>query len=125
MKAKFATLMVMAEYDFGVSVEFVHGHNSYWTPTPWEEIEEIGHTGVIDIGDDQDDFEKLVSLVHEIGHAIFNNKNKLKEHRRILLFEESLAWYLGYDYALANGIEIDLKEYAERVELALQLYKGR
>ena len=41
------------------------------------------------------------------------------------MFEESLAWHLGYDYALANGVEINLKEYAERVETALQLYKGR
>ena len=122
LKAKFATLTSLVEYDFGVSVEFIHGDNSYWTPTPEEEIEELGHTGVIDIGDDQSDFEKLVSLVHEVGHVIFNDGNKLKEHRRILLFEESLAWYLGYDYALANGVEIDLREYAERVEHALQLY---
>ena len=66
---------------------------------------------------------KLISLIHEIGHVIFNDDNKFKNHRRILLFEESLAWHLGYDYALANGIEINLEEYAERVELALNLYK--
>jgi len=115
-------LMERAEYDFGISVEFVHGNNSYWVPTPPEEVEEIGHIGIIDIGDDQSEFEKLISLVHEIGHVIFNDKNLFKKHRRILLFEESLAWHLGYDYALDNGVEIDLKEYAERVELALQLY---
>ena len=63
--------------------------------------------------------------MHEIGHVIFNDKNNLKEYRRILLFEESLAWHLGYDYALKNGIEIDLKEYAERVENAIQLYVRR
>ena len=60
--------------------------------------------------------------MHEVGHVIFNEGNKLKKHRRIPLFEESLAWYLGYDYAVSNGIEINLKEYAERVEFALQLY---
>jgi len=122
LKAKFATLTERVEYDFDVSVEFVNGGNSYWTPTPAGEVEELSCKGIIDIGDDQDDFEKLVSLVHEIGHVIFNDKNKLKKHRRILLFEESLAWHLGYDYALKNGIEINLKEYAERVERALQLY---
>lgn len=122
LKAKFATLTERVEYDFDVSVEFVNGDNSYWTPTPSSEIEELSCRGIIDIGDDQNDFEKLISLIHEVGHVIFNDGNKLKKHRRILLFEESLAWYLGYDYALANGIEINLKEYAERVEYALQLY---
>jgi len=116
-------LMDRAEYDFNISVEYTNGENSYWIPTPPDEIDELGHSGIIDIGDDQDDFEKLVSLVHEIGHVIFRNKNILKQHRRIPLFEESLAWHLGYDYALSCGIEIDLKEYAERVEHALQLYK--
>ena len=116
-------LMTRAEYDFNISVEFVNGDNSYWTPTPMDEVEELDCSGIIDIGDDQDEFEKLISLVHEIGHVIFNDGNKLKKHRRILLFEESLAWYLGYDYALSCGTEIDLKEYAERVEIALQLYK--
>ena len=110
------------EYDFDVSVEFINGDNSYWTPTPVNEVEELQCKGIIDIGDDQSDFEKLVSLVHEIGHVIFNNGNKLKKHCRIPLFEESLAWHLGYDYVLSIGVEINLKEYAERVEKALQLY---
>ena len=114
--------MERAEYDFNVSVEFVNGDNSYWVPTPLDEVKEIGHIGIIDIGDDQTEFEKLISLVHEIGHVIFNDKNLFKKHRRIPLFEESLAWHLGYDYALSNGIEINTEEYAERVELALQLY---
>ena len=114
--------MERAEYDFDVSVEFINGDNSYWTPTPVDEVEELGCLGIIDIGDDQNEFEKLVSLVHEVGHVLFNDGNKLKEHRRIPLFEESLAWHLGYNYALSNGIEINLKEYAERIEKALQLY---
>ena len=114
--------MSMVEYDFNVSVEFISGTNSYWTPTPPDEIEELDCFGIIDVGDDQCEFEKLISLIHEIGHVIFTDRNKMKEHRRIVLFEESLAWYLGYDYAYANGVEIDLNEYSERVEKALQLY---
>jgi hypothetical protein len=117
-------LMERAEYDFDISVEKAHGSNSYWIPTPDAEQEELGITGVIDIGDDQSSFEKLVSLVHEIGHVIFaNDSTSFREHRRILLFEESLAWYLGYDYALAIGIEINLQEYTQCVEKALKLYK--
>ena len=122
MEAKFAILMERVEYDFNVSVEFVNGENSYWTPTPIAEVEELDCQGIIDIGDDQNEFEKLISLIHEVGHVIFSEGNKLKEHRRIPLFEEALAWHLGYDYALLQGIEINLKEYAERVETALQLY---
>ena len=123
LKQKFATLMERVEYDFDVSVELINGSNSYWVPTPPGEISELGCSGIIDIGDDQSDFEKLISLIHEIGHVIFNDDNKLKKHRRIPLFEESLAWHVGYDYALVSGIEINLEEYAERVELALNLYK--
>jgi hypothetical protein len=115
--------MEMVEYDFEVSVEFINGTNSYWVPTPKKEIPELDCVGIIDIGDDQSEFQKLVSLIHEIGHVIFNDENKFKEHRRILLFEESLAWYLGYDYALTAGVEIDLEEYTQCVEQALKLYK--
>ena len=114
-------MMERAEYDFNINVESRPGANSYWIPTPKDEVDELDCFGIIDIGDDQSDFEKLVSLVHEIGHVIFHG-NKLKNSRKIQLFEESLAWYLGYDYALKNGIEINLDEYAQRVELALKLY---
>lgn len=118
---KFQELLQTAEREFSVSVEFVNGTNSYWTPTPSVEIGELGCYGIIDIGDDQSEFEKLISLVHEVGHVLYQIKNNklIKFHS---LFEESLAWYLGYDFALNNGIEIDLKEYAERIEFALKLY---
>jgi hypothetical protein len=118
---KHGTVMEMAEYDFEISVEFTNGDNSYWIPTPLEEVEDIGHNGIIDIGDDQSDFEKLVSLVHEIGHVVYDLERK-NNSKRIIIFEESLAWYLGYDYALKRGIEIDLQEYAEKIEIALNLY---
>ena len=116
--------MTRAEHDFEISVEFISGTNSFWVPTPLDERDELNISGIVDIGDDQSQFEKLISLVHEIGHVIFfNEETKFKEHRRILLFEESLAWYLGYDYALSNGVEINLTEYTKCVEDALQLYK--
>tara|TARA_B100001094_G_scaffold83007_2_gene79311 strand:- start:6677 stop:7030 length:354 start_codon:yes stop_codon:yes gene_type:complete len=113
------------EYDFEVSVEFTNGSNSFWIPTPKDEISDLDCYGIIDIGDDQPEFEKLVSLIHEIGHVLFQVNNKLTEDRWHNLFEESLAWYLGYDYALRNGVEIELSEYALRVEKALKLYSGR
>tara|TARA_R110000824_G_scaffold45909_2_gene132438 strand:- start:715 stop:1074 length:360 start_codon:yes stop_codon:yes gene_type:complete len=118
-------LVKRAEYDFDISVEFINGINSYWIPTPKNEIKELSCYGIIDIGDDQVEFEKLISLLHEIGHVIFQINNKLTDDRWHSLFEESLAWYLGYDYALKNGVEVDLKEYAKRVQSALRLYSGR
>jgi hypothetical protein len=121
---KFALLMDMVEYDFEVSVESINGCNSYWVPTPEHEREECENSGIIDIGDDQSEFQKLISLIHEVGHVIFyHDPARFKEHRRIILFEESLAWYLGYDYALSYGIQVNLKEYTKCVEEALQLYK--
>ena len=117
--------MEKAEYDFEISVEFTNGSNSFWVPTPKQEIKELDCYGIIDIGDDQSDFEKLVSLVHEIGHVLFQINDKLSDDRWHNLFEESLAWYLGYDYALKNGVEINLQEYADRVQHALKLYSER
>lgn len=125
IKEKFELLVEHAEYDFEISVEFTNGSNSFWMPTPKSEIKELDCFGIIDIGDDQSDFEKLVSLVHEIGHVLFQINNKLSDDRWHNLFEESLAWYLGYDYALKNGVEINLQEYADRVQKALKLYSGR
>ena len=125
IKEKFDLLVERAEYDFEISVEFTNGSNSFWMPTPSSEVKELECFGIIDIGDDQTDFEKLVSLVHEIGHVLFQVNDKLSNDRWHNLFEESLAWYLGYDYALKNGIEINLSEYAERVQIALRLYAGR
>lgn len=125
IKEKFELLAEHAEYDFDISVEFINGINSFWIPTPKDEIKELECYGIIDIGDDQTEFEKLVSLMHEIGHVLFQIDNKLTGNRWHSLFEESLAWYHGYDYALKNGVEIDLSEYAARVEEALKLYSGR
>ena len=125
IKEKFDLLVERAEYDFEISVEFTNGSNSFWMPTPPDEVKELDCFGIIDIGDDQTDFEKLVSLVHEIGHVLFQVNDKLSNDRWHNLFEESLAWYLGYDYALKNGVEINLSEYAERVQTALKLYSGR
>lgn len=125
IKEKFDLLVEKAEYDFEISVEFTNGSNSFWIPTPKQEIKELDCYGIIDIGDDQSDFEKLVSLVHEIGHVLFQINDKLSDDRWHNLFEESLAWYLGYDYALKNGVEINLQEYADRVQHALKLYSER
>mgnify|MGYP004176384865 CR=1 FL=1 len=125
IKEKFDLLVEKAEYDFEISVEFTNGSNSFWVPTPKQEIKELDCYGIIDIGDDQSDFEKLVSLVHEIGHVLFQINDKLSDDRWHNLFEESLAWYLGYDYALKNGVEINLQEYADRVQHALKLYSER
>lgn len=125
IKEKFDLLVERVEYDFEVSVEFTNGSNSFWMPTPKNEVDELDCLGIIDIGDDQTDYEKLISLMHEIGHVLFQVNNKLKEKTWHNLFEESLAWYLGYDYAFQNGVHVDLQEYADRVQTALQLYSER
>ena len=33
--------MERAEYDFDISVESISGTNSYWVPTPQDEIEDL------------------------------------------------------------------------------------
>ena len=73
---KFQELLRTSEREFNVSVEFVNGTNSYWTPTPSVEIGELGCYGIIDIGDDQSEFEKLISLVHEVGHVLYQIKRR-------------------------------------------------
>ena len=57
-----------------------------------------------------------------INSLVVSDLERKNNSKRIIIFEESLAWYLGYDYALKRGIEIDLQEYAEKIEIALNLY---
>jgi len=110
------------EFDFDVSVEFTYGNNSYWVPTPDYEIEELELFGIIEIGDEQTMFGKLISLTHEIGHCILDLEETYKDIDCVL-FTESVAWYLGYNYMVSKGYRLDPSEYKEETKYAIELYR--
>jgi len=121
LEEAFESLSIIAEEELWVSVEFAHGLNSFWTPTPEDEDSEEEITGIIDIGDDQDMYNKIISLAHEIGHAL----HRLDEHMsgvKYVIFSESLAWFLGYKWCVEHGYVIDIDEYNESLVTALKLY---
>lgn len=121
LEEAFETLSIIAEEELWVSVEFIHGSNSFWTQTPDDENSEEEITGIIDIGDDQDIYNKIISLTHEIGHVIHRQDEHMKDIRYVI-FSESLAWFLGYKWCVEHGYIIDIDEYNESLVKALKLY---
>lgn len=109
------------EADLCITVEECQGDNSFWSSTPILSIEEDGVCGVIELGDQQSEFEKIVSLAHEVGHCILSSNENFGDYKEVI-FKESLAWYLGYEYFKEQGWNIDLRQYRERTTIALNKY---
>jgi hypothetical protein len=115
-------VIFLTESHLNVYVEYINGDNSYWVPTPDEELEEEEPFGIIEIGDDQSVFLKIVALSHEIGHCIFHKDGTFRSID-CTLFKESTAWYLGYHFMQEHGYFIDLHEYNKEVTYAIDLYR--
>ena len=109
------------EADLCVVVEECSGDNSYWSATPIEEMDDLDHFGTIEIGDQQSEFEKIISLAHEVGHCVLEADENFGDYNETI-FKEAVAWFLGYGYFIKQGWEIDLQEYRERASTALNKY---
>jgi hypothetical protein len=109
------------ESDLCIVVEECAGDNSYWSATPADEIEELDHYGTIELGDQQSEFEKIVSLAHEVGHCVLEADEHFGDYAEII-FKEAVSWFLGYRYFAKQGWEVDLKEYKQRASIALEKY---
>jgi len=116
-------MIIIIEDRLDVYVEYINGDNSYWVPTPDFELEECDVPfGIIELGDDQSVFLKIVSLSHEVGHCIFR-KDGTFQSIDCTLFRESAAWYLGYHFMLECGYSINMEEYNKEVTYAIDLYR--
>ena len=118
----FQDMIDMAESELWISVEFIHGSNSFWAPTPTEEMYENEVVGIIDIGDDQDTINKMIALAHEVGHCL-HHKHKQFNPVRDVMFSESIAWFLGYNWFFDRDIIINMSEYQNHMVKALELYR--
>lgn len=114
-------MIEFVEADLCVVVEECSGDNSYWSATPIEEIEDLDHFGTIELGDQQSEFEKIVSLAHEVGHCVLEADEHFGDYAEII-FKEAVSWFLGYRYFVKQGWEMDLKEYKQRASTALEKY---
>ena len=121
LEEAFETISDLAEEELWISVELINGSNSFWAETPEDEISEEEITGIIDVGDDQECFKKIISLAHEIGHVL-HHRDKFFKNVRPTMFSESVAWFLGYKWCAKKGFVINMDEYSEFMNECLNLY---
>jgi len=118
----FEYMIAIAEEELWVSVEFIYGFNSFWCATPEEELDGEEVIGIIDIGDDLPMIQKLGALAHEVGHCL-HHKHKQFSPVKDVMFSESIAWFLGYNWFFDKGIIINMSEYQDQMVEALELYR--
>ena len=124
LEKAFNIMIELAEEELWVNIEFIHGSNSFWMPTPLKELEEDEHQpfGIIEIGDDQDLLAKIIALSHEVGHCLHKMSPTFKEVSDTM-FSESVAWFLGYNWFFDRNIVINMGEYQKHMVVALELYR--
>ena len=124
LRKAFDEMIELAEEELWVSIEFIHGSNSFWMPTPLSEIDEDDHQpfGIIEVGDDQELISKIISLSHEVGHCLHKKSPTFKEVSDTM-FSESVAWFLGYNWFFDRNIVINMGEYQKYMVIALELYR--
>ena len=124
LEKAFNIMIELAEEELWVNIEFIHGSNSFWMPTPLKELEEDEHQpfGIIEIGDDQDLLAKIIALSHEVGHCLHKKSPTFKEVSDTM-FYESVAWFLGYNWFFDRNIVINMGEYQKHMVIALELYR--
>ena len=115
----------IVESDLWISVEDGYEGNSYWMPTPEDELDDYEPVGVIEIDESETTFNKIVSLTHEVGHYFLDQDEHFKgKGTNHIMFVESLAWYLGYKYFARMGYLIDMEEYKRQSRKCLSEYVG-
>ena len=115
-------MISLVEYSFDINVEDIYGPTSFWVPTPDDEVEELELFGIIELGDEATTFQKIVHLTHEVGHVLYH-MDGLFRNTKDTMFNESLAWYLGYHFMAEHGYLIKMSEYEKELKHALKLYR--
>jgi len=122
LEIAFQDMIELAESELWVSVEFIHGSNSFWAYTPEEEMDDHEVVGIIDIGDDQEVINKIGALAHEVGHCL-HHKHRQFSPVKDIMFSESIAWFLGYNWFFDRDIIINMTEYQNQMVEALEMYR--
>ena len=122
LEAVLSEMIYLAESCFEVNVEEIYGPISFWVPTPDEEIEELELFGIIELGDELSELQRIIHLTHEVGHVIYQMDQLFKDTKDTM-FHESLAWYLGYHFMVEHGYIIEMAEYEKEMKYALKLYR--
>ena len=112
-------LIEIVEEDLWISVEDSYEENSFWIPTPPED--DWDPVGIVEIDIKDSPFNKILSLVHEVGHYLLEQDDFFSKDNHIM-FTESLAWYLGYKYFASIGLRINPEEYKQEASKCLAEY---
>ena len=116
-------MILEVENNLWISVEDGFEENSFWISMPPDEDDEEywPSPGIIEINISDGVFDKILSLAHEVGHY-FIEKDKSFGRWNHTMFNESLAWYLGYKYFEDKGFVIDPEEYKKEASKCLDEY---
>lgn len=115
-------MIMSVESNLWINVEDGHEENSFWISFEEKDSDEYWPTyGIIEINVNDDVFNKILSLAHEVGHY-FLEKDKELGNGCHKMFEESVAWYLGYRYFESNGFSINAEEYRREMNKCLEEY---
>ena len=115
-------MILEVENNLWISVEDGYEENSFWISIPPDDDDEYWPSpGIIEIDINDDVFNKILSLAHEVGHYFVEKdvQSGLGSHR---IFIESLAWYLGYKYFEDKGYVIDIEDYKIETSKCLSEY---
>jgi len=122
LKTVLIEMIYLAESSFELSVEEIYGPISFWVPTPDDEVEELELFGIIELGDELSELQRIIHLTHEVGHVIYH-MDQLFRDTEDTMFHESLAWFLGYHFMADHGYIIEMSEYEKEMKHALKLYR--
>ena len=116
-------MILEVENNLWISVEDGYEENSFWISIPPSEEDEQywPSPGIIEIDIKDTVFNKILSLAHEVGHYFIEKDKQLGPNNHIM-FNESLAWYLGYKYFESKGFVIDPEEYKVEASKCLDEY---
>jgi len=120
----FKDLCTAIEFEFWLTIEEGYNETSTWSRTPQEDLDddEDEFIGIIEIDVRETPFNKIASLVHEIGHYLLEQDEIFVEDKMNFIYVESLAWYLGYKFLSERGYQIDREDYNEYCSECLNKY---
>ena len=111
------------ESAYSVNV-YLEEEGNYFIPTPIDEIEELDYNfGDIEIGEDQPNYIKIFSLLHEAGHAMSYVKFVMGEEEELgTIDKEVAAWKLGEEIAKKVNFILDKDDWTGYKDLCIKLY---
>lgn len=116
--------------NYNVEVYFENEEGNYFTPTPFDEIEELEYSfGFIEIDENQTHEIQLYSLLHEAGHVkeYYERYENLQNPNYVASSEginrETIAWEYGFEISTKLGIKMQIEKWNLYKNICLDAYR--